>query len=36
MTPGMLPIPPRMTMHRMETEMLKKKSPGKVALLKLA
>ena len=36
MTPQMLPIPPRMTMQRMNTEMLKKKSPGNVAHLKLA
>jgi hypothetical protein len=35
-TPHTLPMPPRMTMQRMKTEMLKKKSPGKVALLKLA
>jgi len=33
-TPQTLPIPPRMTMQRMNTEMLKKKSPGNVALLK--
>jgi hypothetical protein len=36
MTPQMLPIPPRMTMQRMKTEMLKKKSSGKTAPLKLA
>src|SRR4029453_789602 len=36
MTPGILPIPPRMTMQRMNTEMLKKKSLGNVADLKLA
>ena len=35
-TPQMFPIPPRMTMQRMNTEMLKKKSPGNVALLKIA
>ena len=33
MTPQMFPIPPRITMQRMKTEMLKKKSPGNVALL---
>src|SRR5689334_13827494 len=35
-TPGMFPMPPRMTMQRMKTEMLKKKSLGNVADLKLA
>ena len=35
-TPQTLPIPPRMTMQRMNTEMLKKKSSGNVPLLKLA
>ena len=35
-TPGMLPMPPRMIMQRMNTEMLKKKSSGNVADLKLA
>ena len=32
-TPQMFPIPPRITMQRMNTEMLKKKSPGNVAAL---
>src|SRR5437763_7374212 len=35
-TPQTLPIPPRMTMQRMSTEMLKKKSVGKTPVLIVA
>ena len=33
MTPQMFPMPPRMTMHRMKTEIWKKKSSGNAPLL---
>src|SRR5436190_7540435 len=35
-TPQTLPIPPRMTIERMNAEMLNEKSPGNVDCLKLA
>ncbi len=35
-TPQTLPMPPRITIERMNAEMLNEKSPGNVELLKLA